>query len=282
MPTMRVLAAALCAAVALTSVTAAPRRLLRAVVRKDWNKMSRAERKAFTDAVNALKLNKREMPATPSYDDLVLQHREAYRTPTPWVEAGEEPNIYYRNGDQKGPVFLPWHRQQLMVYEAALQAVSGDPTMGIPYWNYMVDASTPEPTSTALWTADDGIGGDGRPEDNVVADGPFAMWPLKYADLGEEYLERRLGALFSHPGDAADFVSAFDETTYDEAPWSGSSKSGFRNFVEGFHAIANSQSKVPYPGGEGSGCTDEEECGPTIQLHAAAHAFVGASMINST
>lgn len=254
------------------------------VVRRDWSKMTQGEREKFTSAVNTLKMNKEQMPGL-SYDDLVLQHREAYRTPAPWAEnpAGpEEPDIYYRNGDQKGPAFLPWHRQQLIVYEEALQKVSGDPNMGIPYWNYMVDAFKSEPASTELWTADKGIGGNGRAEDRVVADGPFALWPLRYADLGETYLERNLGGLFSHPGDAADFVECFEETVYDEPPYSGSSKKGFRNFVEGFHGIANSKAKVAYPAGEGGGCTDEEECGPTIQLHAAAHAFIGASMINST
>eukprot|EP01050_Picozoa_sp_SAG11_P053701 SAG11_NODE_31867_length_288_cov_1.084656_1_plen_93_part_01 len=85
------------------------------------------------------------------------------------------------------------HRQQLIIYEQALQKVSGDTSMGIPYWNYMVDAFKAEPTATELWTADRGIGGDGRAEDGVVVDGPFAKWPLKYSDLGEQYLERTLG-----------------------------------------------------------------------------------------
>jgi tyrosinase len=145
-------------------------------LRKDWNKMSTGERHAFTDAVNALKMNKAMLDM--NYDTLVLQHRTAYRTPAPWAEnpAGpEEPDMFYRNGDQKGPAFLPWHRQQLMVYEKALQEVSGDPSMGVPYWNYMIDAFAPEPMHTALWTADAGIGGNGRPADQVVADGPFAM-----------------------------------------------------------------------------------------------------------
>jgi hypothetical protein len=46
----------------------------------------------------------------------------------------------------------------------------------------MVDAFKAEPMATPLWTADDGIGGNGRAEDRVVADGPFAMWPLKCAE----------------------------------------------------------------------------------------------------
>ena len=246
------------------------------VVRRDWATMSQPERTAFTDAVNALKLNKAQQMPARSYDSLVLDHREAYRTPCPWPENGEEPDMYYRNGDQKGPAFLPWHRQQLILLEQALQEVSGDATMGVPYWNYMVDSFKVEPASTPLWTADAGIGGTGRAEDDVVADGPFAFWPLKYADLGETYLERSLGRVFSHPGDAADFLPAFEETRYDEPPYSAESKHGFRNFVEGFHKFANSEhAKDTAPGGEGA-------AGPNVQLHAAAHAFVGRSMINST
>jgi tyrosinase len=140
---MRVLsAAALLACVAGTSARSD-------VIRKDWATMTQPERTAFTDAVNAIKLNKAEMPAR-SYDSLVLDHREAYRTPCPWVENGEDPegDMYYRNGDQKGPAFLPWHRQQLMLLEKALQEVSGDATMGVPYWNYMVDSFKVEPAST--------------------------------------------------------------------------------------------------------------------------------------
>ena len=236
--------------------------------------MSREERKQFTDAVNSLKRNKDEIL---SYDRFVYDHREAYRTPCPWPEMGEEPDMYYRNGDQKGPAFLPWHRQQLMLLEKALQEVSGDETMAIPYWNYMVDSFKVEPVATPLWSADEGIGGDGRPEDGVVTDGPFAWWPLKYADLGEPYLERSLGRVLSHPANAEDFVLAFEETRYDEPPYSAESKHGFRNFIEGFHKFANAEhAKGTAPSGEGGSVAGK------IQLHAAAHAFVGRSMINST
>ena len=262
------------AAVAFSLAAAARER---AAVRRDWRTLSGAERKQFTDAVNTLKLNKADgtMPAR-SYDSLVYDHREAYRTPCPWPEMGEEPDMYYRNGDQKGPAFLPWHRQQLMLLEKALQEVSGDDTLAVPYWNYMVDSFKAEPAATPLWSADRGIGGDGRAEDGVVADGPFSFWPLKYADLGETYLERSLGRVFSHPGDAADFLPAFEETRYDEPPYSAESKGGFRNYIEGFHKFAHSEHvKGQVPGGEGAG-------GLPIQLHAAAHAFVGRSMINST
>ena len=248
------------------------------VVRRDWETMSMAQRKQFTDAVNALKMNKGAIddePA-PSYDDLVLQHREAYRTPCPWVEHGEEPNIYHRNGDQKGPAFLPWHRQQLMVLEKALQQVSGDPSLGVPYWNWLKDSSKSDPAEAPLWSADEGIGGTGRSSDFVVADGPFAHWPLKYADLGEEYLERNLGGALAKPGNAADFAAAFAETTYDEPPYSADSKRGIRNYLEGFHGFANDKRRGDAPPAEGAGGVHK------IQLHAAAHAFVGKSMINST
>jgi hypothetical protein len=39
-----------------------------------------------------------------------------------------------KNGAHDGPAFLPWHRQYLKVYEAALRVV--DPDVVIPYWDW--------------------------------------------------------------------------------------------------------------------------------------------------
>ena len=76
-------------------------------------------------------------------------------------------------------------------------------------------------------------------------------------------------------------MPAFEETRYDEPPYSAESKNGFRNFVEGFHKFANEEhTKGTAPSGEGGGGGSNSP--PPIQLHAAAHAFVGRSMINST
>ena len=109
----------------------------------------------------------------------------------------------------------------------------------------MVDAFKRDSVHTPMWSAA-GIGSSGRSskkggDDYKVTDGPFADWPLKYADMGEKFLERDVGALFPHPGDASDFLVAFDQTRYDAPPYSAQSKTGFRNFIEGFGKAAGSQ-----------------------------------------
>lgn len=39
--------------------------------------------------------------------------------------------------------FLPWHRAYLYVFEQAVQTLSGDKTLGIPYWNWSVERRIP-------------------------------------------------------------------------------------------------------------------------------------------
>mmetsp|Transcript_21596 Transcript_21596/g.24015 ORF Transcript_21596/g.24015 Transcript_21596/m.24015 type:complete len:341 (-) Transcript_21596:107-1129(-) len=230
------------------------------VTRKNWALMSQKERDHFTSAVNKLK-------ESGKYDELVRIHSEAYRTPSPWRD--EVPNHLYRNGDQKGPAFLPWHRVQLMMYEEALQKVSGDNTLAVPYWDYISDSAMSDPKDSLMWSAAHGIGGTGR-EDGVVVDGPFAYWPTKYTDLGEKYLSRTLGLHRDAPSLVSDFLAAYEHDIYDVEPWSGSSKVGFRNWIEGFYSSRGA--------GQGAG----EGLGNGLSLHAQAHAWIGFSMINST
>jgi tyrosinase len=142
----------------------------------------------------------------------------------------------------------------------------------------MRDAFQKDSVHTPMWRAD-GFGGSGRGKNHEVVDGPFANWPLKYADLGEKFLERDIGYNFEHPGEAADFLPAFDQTTYDSPPYSAKSKTGFRNFIEGFGKAAVSGESFP-PSSDGAG--DMKSGLQHLSLHAAAHAFIGRSMVNST
>lgn len=45
--------------------------------------------------------------------------------------------------------FLPWHRAFLAVTDWKLRAISGDPTLTLPYWNWSSDRSIPEAFSRA-------------------------------------------------------------------------------------------------------------------------------------
>ena len=45
--------------------------------------------------------------------------------------------------------FLPWHRAFLAVTEWKLRALSGDPTLSLPYWNWSTDRRIPAPYTRA-------------------------------------------------------------------------------------------------------------------------------------
>jgi len=221
--------------------------------RKNWLSLSQTERDEFTGAVNLLK-------ESGVYDEYVRLHEAAYNTPCPWGE--EDPDIKHRNGDQKGPAFLPWHREQLLLLERDLQRVSNNSALTIPYWNYVEDGRLTNPTLTPMWSPL-GIGSNGRKSDNRVVDGPFKNWPLKYSTNGEKYLTRTLGAVYTHPSTPQDLSGAMMQITYDAEPWSANSAIGFRNWVEGFYSAR--------------GAAD-----PLLSMHANAHAFVGGAMTYAT
>jgi len=219
--------------------------------RKNWLSLTDFERREFTSGINALKL-------TGKYDELVLLHQIAYNTPCPWGE--EVPDSTLRNGDQKGPAFLPWHREYLMRMEHEMQLVTGNSNFALPFWNWMED-STQDPLNNYLWSADRGIGGTGRQGDSVVVDGPFAFFPIIHSEHNETFLQRTLGGLYSHPAVPGDFNEAFAQTFYDSEPWSAESVLGFRNWVEGFYSSRGARQ---------------------LSMHAQAHGFIGGSMLHST
>ena len=189
--------------------------------RKNQATLSAVERDRFVAALLSIK-------ASGVYDTFVAEHMGAM------------------SNAHRGPAFLPWHREYLRRFELALQKV--DPQVTLPYWNWSIDNS---PTSS-LWDPTF-LGGNGRPSDGVVTTGPFAQasgkWPLIYDGPA---LRRRFGLSASSLPTPADIAAALNESLYDVAPWSTSSTSGFRNFLEGWIN------------------------GP--QLHNRVHVWVGGSM----
>jgi hypothetical protein len=189
--------------------------------RRNQATLSQPERDRFVAAVLALK-------ASGAYDDFVLQHLGAMASA------------------HRGPAFLPWHREYLRRFEAALQAIDANVTL--PYWNWTVDNSP----SASLWDPSF-LGGNGRPSDGVVETGPFAYstgnWTLIYDGPA---LRRRFGVSASSLPSPAQLATAMGETVYDVPPWNLSSASGFRNRLEGWIN------------------------GP--QLHNLVHVWVGGSM----
>ncbi|HVK24928.1 MAG TPA: tyrosinase family protein [Actinokineospora sp.] len=176
--------------------------------------MSATERTNFINAVLAIK-------ASGVYDTFVQAHITAFSS-----DSTNGTRVAHR-----GPAFLPWHRQFLLDFDAALQAV--DPSVNLPYWDWTVDGAS----STTLW-ATDFLGGNGLSTDNwKVTTGPFASstgnWPLTIRSDSNTYLRRQFSA-GSLPSTAT--VNANQAmTVYDTSPWSTASTGSFRNSLENIH-----------------------------------------------
>ncbi|MDB5391002.1 MAG: tyrosinase [Planctomycetaceae bacterium] len=196
-----------------------------AVTRANYRSLSATQRKTYVDAL--LKLKKDGNPATGrNYDTYVNWHYQMMQLPMSQMRA------------HMSPMFLPWHREYLRLLELDLQAVSGDSTLAIPYWNW---ADPTAGASESLW-GDDFMGGNGRTSDFKVMTGPFAVdkgnWPIVYDDTGMLYLSRAFGSSAAAPGlpSQADVDSALALNTYDVDPWDMSAdiSVSFRNSLEGW------------------------------------------------
>ncbi len=185
-------------------------------VRKNQATLTAQEKRAFVNAVLALKANG-------GYDPFVTTHNQFILSD---VDNGE------RTG-HRSPSFLPWHRQYLLEFEAALQAI--DPSVNLPYWDWTADRSA----TSGIWGADF-MGGNGRSSDGQVTTGPFAFsggnWRLNVNTDSRTYLRRQLGTGVAQLPSRTDTESVLAITTYDAAPWNSSS-SGFRNALEGWRGV---------------------------------------------
>ena len=96
------------------------------------------------------------------------------------------------DGAHGGPAFLPWHREYLRRYEAALMQV--DPTVTLPYWNWGFGSAA----ETNDLFVDDKMG----PRGSSITSGYFAQTPNSYNPLGWEVHPdlRPLGAALLRSG----------------------------------------------------------------------------------
>jgi len=171
-----------------------------------------------------------------------------------------------RNAAHMGPVFLPWHRWYLLVLEANMRRVLGvgRDDFGLPYWDWAADGSNLTParqrTRAAVWRV---VGGDGRPSDRQVTDGPFTLGafdvrieqgPSGRLRATNRGLRRRFGADVSRLPRQADVDAALTDDTYDQTDWAIDAES-FRNRLEGW---------FPDPSNP--------------QLHNRVHVWVGGDM----
>ncbi|MCS0638973.1 tyrosinase family protein [Streptomyces sp. LP05-1] len=187
-----------------------------AYVRKNQRDLTPAERRKFVGAVLELKRAGR-------YDDFVRTHIEYYS-----ADGDGELRVAHM-----APSFFPWHRQFLLDFERALRRV--DPTVTVPYWDWTRD-NTP---AASLW-GEDFMGGNGRRGDHQVMTGPFAYasgnWPVTVGVTEDRFLTRDFG----RPADPIalptreELDTALADPVYDSEPWNSTSRSGFRNKLEGW------------------------------------------------
>jgi tyrosinase len=108
-----------------------------------------------------------------------------------------------RNAAHRGPIFLPWHRVMLLVFERNLQRVLVDADFGLPYWDWAADGelSAAQQRTSLIWRANC-LGGQGNP----VQTGPFAFSTSGPQQLAcPSRIKRARGACFRKPRPSAIF-----------------------------------------------------------------------------
>ncbi len=154
----------------------------------------------------------------------------------------------------RSPAFLPWHRRFIWDFERELQRVSGNPDLGLPYWNW------PEGGANASMWDDDLLGGDGHPVSQIVNDGPFRSGEWSVINSGGQQagpLTRAFGreSWATSLPTLQQIQQVLSITPYDAANWNANVNQSFRNQLEGFR-------------------------GPN--LHNRGHGWVGGSMLPMT
>lgn len=176
--------------------------------------------------------------AVSTYDLFVIWHVSAMMIETP------PGNPAQRNAAHRGPVFAPWHRVMLMVFEQNLQRALNDTNFGLPYWDWAKDGDLPtrRQSASAIWGAAC-MGGQGDP----VTTGPFAFRrndPATFRVLlstnsaGElrsvnRGLRRAFGVSAAALPKTAHVTHALALSPYDMPSWDADTNS-FRNRVEGW------------------------------------------------
>lgn len=171
-------------------------------------------------------------PGRTWYEQFVTWHRNGAKCSVAHGTSGAIHN---------SPLFLPWHRELLMKFEAALQKVSSDPAMRIPYWDFN------DPASSAAVFSDDFMGGMGdASQGGAVTTGAFAKgkYELRVFDppqiqLGgtTPYVTR--GATVPPVLDMQPTTAALAVSNFDAAPFDATSDqhTSFRQAMEGWRPM---------------------------------------------
>lgn len=219
----------------------------------------------FRNAVVALKSAPSRLapPHTQAnrYDDYVYIHQQSMAG-----HSGSDPGPH---PGHRGPAFFPWHREFLRQFESDLRAVSGDPSICLPYWDWSTDQ---QPADAGYPFINDFLGGNGVGASIVVQTGVFARangWVLNLADAYDSVaahtgslssLQRALGTGAPNLPTRAHVTSALAISVYDASPWNinSTAATSFRNQVEGWVGAVS-------PG-----------------MHNRVHVWTGGSMLPGT
>ena len=232
------------------------------IVRRNARDLDAAGKRAFTDAILAMKARPSPWTADVSlYDQFVLWHRDAFACDL--------------MAAHMGPAFFPWHRVFLRLFEQQLQAI--DPSMTLPYWDWTVDHAT----DSYLWQHDL-MGGNGNPADfYAVTDGPFRKgeWTVSIFDETDDevlpFVVRNIGTGTLAPDlpTASQVDTALTLGAYDAAPWNEMSDPGvsFRNYMEGWRdCVPQSCASDP---------ADHPTCSGSHDMHNRVHLWVSGEEV---
>ena len=125
--------------------------------RRAWEDLSDFEQTEFLDAV--VLLEEGAMTYIPTYDDFVNVHAENARS------------SHSMAGAPPVEEFLTWHRWFIYQYESALQQVSGNCGLTLPYWNWETDSGNERRSSVLQSTtfgSVNGISGRGDVTEGIV------------------------------------------------------------------------------------------------------------------
>ncbi len=194
------------------------------MARKNLYTCTSAEWARVVDALAAMK-------RSGVYDTFTRRHHHAMMQASLLPgETGTRRNVAHR-----GPGFLPWHRQALLDFEAALQAADGGATpLRLPYWPWQADGSGWR--TAKVWTY---VGGNGSSSRSWrVPNGPFAGWTSTIWN-GSTFASRAgVKRQFASSGAMPAISSTtMGVTGYDAAPWNefSSTSTSFRWRFESSH-----------------------------------------------
>lgn len=234
--------------------------------RKSVYEMTLREKETFVQAILKLKYTPSPISGN-TWDTYVKWHQEAwFFNPIP---AEGEGNGSYLSYSHFCPAFYPWHRQYLRLLELDLQAISGDASLSIPYWDWAMDQALlhhpnpkkrKKPEDLPIWDAGF-MGGNGDSKDDWrVAYGPFSYklgrWsliirtPMDFDSTQprdsflraepDQDLRRQFGGGYIDTElelpSLEEVQSVLKTVPYDSPPWNGEKQSvGFRKASEGLH-----------------------------------------------